>query len=66
MKSNLNEQNYFRPAELAEYLRVGKSTIYRWIKEDLFPKPDLVLGRKCTLWRRSTIEAHLQGKCRVA
>jgi predicted DNA-binding transcriptional regulator AlpA len=40
---------------------IDKATLWRWINQGQFPKPDLVINRK-RFWRLSTIDAFERGK----
>lgn len=42
--------------DILEITKVDHSTIYRWIKDGLFPA-GIKLGRGCTRWRQSAIIA---------
>ncbi|MBQ3171280.1 MAG: AlpA family phage regulatory protein [Mailhella sp.] len=50
-----------RAAEVAIILGIGKSTVWRWVKEKPdFPQPRRD-GRRCTFWLRSEVEAYATG-----
>jgi prophage regulatory protein len=49
------ENRYVRIKELAVMLGIGRSTIYRLMKEDKFPKQIKLTERTC-VWRLSTIK----------
>ncbi len=50
-----------RAAEVAIILGIGKSTVWRWVKEKPdFPQPRRE-GRRCTFWLRSEVEAYASG-----
>ena len=52
-----------RAAEVAIILGIGKSTVWRWVKEKPdFPQPRRD-GRRCTFWLRSEVEAYATGCC---
>lgn len=42
--------------EVTELLGVSRSTIYSWLKENNFPKPQR-LGPKILFWQRADVEA---------
>ena len=48
------EDRYIRLKELAPMLSLAKSTIYRLIKENKFPKP-IKLTERTSVWRLSVI-----------
>tara|TARA_R100000426_G_C4810466_1_gene106248 strand:- start:197 stop:418 length:222 start_codon:yes stop_codon:yes gene_type:complete len=42
-KSHSKREQYLTVKDLTDWLKVSKSTIYRWVQESNFPKP-IVLG----------------------
>lgn len=48
-------ESYMRLADVLKMLRVGRTTLYRWIKEGQAPAP-IKAGCRISLWRRSDIE----------
>ena len=48
-------QIYLSDKQLAERFSVGRATIWRWIKDQNFPKP-IKLSENCTRWRLSDVE----------
>ncbi|WP_038057197.1 helix-turn-helix transcriptional regulator [Thermodesulfobacterium hydrogeniphilum] len=51
----------YRIDDLVELLRVGRSTIYLWVKEGRFPKP-VKLSRRVSGWLRSDVHAWLEAR----
>ena len=49
-------ERYLNIEDVTARLRVSKSTLWRWIKEDLFPKP-IHLGPKAVRWKASDLAA---------
>ena len=47
--------------EIAEYFRVSRTTIYRWIKAGIFPRPAFAATQKTRLWNRAEIMAWSRG-----
>ena len=47
---------------IAEYLGVSRRTIERDRSAGRLPEPDKIAGRKMPRWRRSTIEAWIDGE----
>ncbi len=47
--------------EIADYFRVSRTTIYRWIKAGRFPKPSFEATQKTKLWNRAEIVAWSRG-----
>ncbi|WP_211474813.1 helix-turn-helix transcriptional regulator [Collimonas humicola] len=45
-------------AESAEYLSIGVSTLWRYVKDDIAPRP-VKIGA-ATRWRRSDLDAHIE------
>ena len=51
-----------RPKEIRQLLGgISKSTLWRWISENQFPRP-LKLGERAVGWRESTVEAWLDSR----
>jgi predicted DNA-binding transcriptional regulator AlpA len=44
-------------AESAEYLSIGVSTLWRYVKDDIAPRP-VKIGA-ATRWRRADLDAHI-------
>ena len=42
---------------VAEYFDVSTSTIWRWVGENKFPKPQKI-GPRCTRWDWADVENH--------
>lgn len=55
----MNKQFLQRPSDLAYLTNRHISTIYRWIKEGLLPKPLYMDGNRLLGWKAETIEAWL-------
>lgn len=49
------DERYIRIKELSEMLGISRSTIYRLLNEDKFPK-QIKLTERTSVWRLSTIE----------
>lgn len=48
----LKDYEFLRPAEAALYMRIGRTTLWRWAKErKSFPKP-IKMGSTVTVFRR--------------
>jgi excisionase family DNA binding protein len=54
---NLAEEGLIRVKQLAELLSVNRSTVYRWIEDDVLPKP-FKIGATA-VWRLGTIKEWL-------
>jgi prophage regulatory protein len=52
---------YVRIKELAEILGIGRSTIYRLIQENKFPK-QIKLTERTSVWRMSVINEWVESK----
>lgn len=50
-----------RPREAAEYLGIGRSTLYRYIDAGLLPRP-IKIGPQVTGWRLSTLDQFIAGR----
>jgi len=51
----LQYDTYQSDKQLAEKYEVARGTIWRWVKENDFPKP-VKLGSGCTRWKSSAVE----------
>lgn len=56
MPGTANVENYLNIQEVSAVLKVSRSTLWRWIKEGLFPKP-IRLGPKAVRWKVSDLAA---------
>jgi len=52
---------YVRIKDLAEILGIGRSTIYRLIQEDKFPK-QIKLTERTSVWRMSVINEWVESR----
>jgi len=59
IQSNLKTKEYLRPYEVTMVFGIDRSTLYRWMKDDDFPKP-LRPSKKVTLINRQAFEEYLQ------
>ena len=50
---------HLRLPELTQRLGVGRSTVYKLIKQDGFPKP-VKIGRRLSAWNEDEVQAFLQ------
>jgi excisionase family DNA binding protein len=57
------EQAYFRPEEAAEYLRVGRTTMYMMLKQGLIPS---VTQGKTRIVRRADLDEYMSRKLEEA
>ena len=48
-----------RPREAAEYLGIGRSTLYRYVNEGVLPRP-IKIGPQVTGWRLSVLDDFLR------
>ncbi|RUO63256.1 transcriptional regulator, AlpA family [Pseudidiomarina planktonica] len=48
-------ERYYRLSELKMHYRMSKSTIYRWIKEDKFPRP-VRFSERISRWPKSELD----------
>ena len=47
---------YLRDTDVAEHYSVSRSTVWRWVRRGLLPRP-IQLSEACTRWRLDEIEA---------
>lgn len=52
-------KNILRTNQLAEYLEISRSTIWRWEKNPDFPKK-IKLGTRSVGWRKSDIDRWIE------
>jgi len=50
-----------RPREAMRMLGIKNTTLYEWVKQGLLPAP-IKLGPRATGWRKSTLDAFLDGR----
>ena len=50
---------YYRVSELSELLSIGKSTLWKWVKDGKFPQP-IRLSARMTLWSAADIHKWLE------
>ena len=53
-----------RSARLAPSLGIGRTTLWRWVKEGVFPAPVRLSGR-VTAWRVGDVREWLQSKAQA-
>ncbi len=58
---NTTDSRYLRINELLEMLPMGKSTIWRKVKDGTFPRP-VKLGVRITAWKHSEILEFIASK----
>lgn len=54
-----SEDRLLKVSELADFLGVAPSTIYRWLEMGKLPKP-FEIGEKAVRWRKSEIDLWLE------
>lgn len=57
----MQEDRYIRIKELATILGIGKSTIYRLVKDGKFPK-QIKLTERAAVWKLSAINSWIKDK----
>lgn len=57
----MQEDRYIRIKELATILGIGKSTIYRLVKDGKFPK-QIKLTERTAVWKLSAINSWIKDK----
>ena len=55
---NKTEKTLLRMKHITEILSVSKSTIWLWIKNDAFPKPNKING--VSVWKKGDIDEWVQ------
>ncbi|MDD0823099.1 helix-turn-helix domain-containing protein [Mannheimia sp. AT1] len=57
MQSNFSDYSYLTARDVCEMLKLNRSTIYRQIKQGIFPKPTKI--GNASRWKFSEIKAFL-------
>ena len=57
--SNEAQERLLRMQDLAERLRIGKSTVWYWLKMGILPKP-IRFGTRFTAWRESDVQKFIE------
>lgn len=60
LKSSKNLEELLKIDEVVKIVKMGKSTIFKQVKDGVFPKPVRV-GENLTRWKRSEIERYIAG-----
>ena len=55
------EDRYLRIKELSEMLSISRSSIYRLVQENKFPK-QIKLAERTSVWRLSVINKWIEGR----
>jgi len=50
---------YIRAKQIAEDKNISVSTVWRWVKQGVLPKP-LKLTRRTTVWRADDVDAAIE------
>tara|TARA_R110000737_G_scaffold351705_2_gene394753 strand:- start:738 stop:935 length:198 start_codon:yes stop_codon:yes gene_type:complete len=53
----LKDKDYLTESDLMDMFTIGQTTVWRWTKQGLLPKP-FFLGRR-KFWKREDITAHI-------
>lgn len=48
--------------EIADYFRVSRTTLYRWIKEKNFPAPVIATSSRTRFWDRAEVDAWVKAE----
>ena len=55
----ISDDEILRPAQAAKYLKIGRTTLWRWAKEKAnFPRP-IRMSPTITVFRRSELDAYI-------
>jgi prophage regulatory protein len=60
-KNIFDNSTIVRPSDAAKLLGISKSSLYRFIKEGLLPRP-IKVGKRASGWRFSTLNDYLQAR----
>lgn len=61
MRNQMIEDRYIRIKELSEMLSISKSSIYRLVQENKFPK-QIKLAERTAVWRLSEINKWIEDR----
>ena len=56
------QKKLIRAKDITNRLSIGKSTLYRYLKNGDFPKPYAKLSKCCTVWLESDIDQYIDDK----
>ena len=56
------QKKLVRAKDIISRLSIGKSTLYRYLKNGDFPKPYAKLSKCCTVWLESDIDQYIDDK----
>lgn len=60
MKSDNKQDNILLAKDVAEQLHIHVVTIWRYIEDGIFPKPDLIIGKVKRAWYKTTIDNYIK------
>jgi predicted DNA-binding transcriptional regulator AlpA len=55
--SDLELDPWMSASQVADYFGVKKCTLYRWVKDKIFPPPEKI-GHRTKRWRMSVVKKH--------
>ena len=58
------EDYFLRLPQVLDYVGVSKPTIYRWIKENTFPKP-IKLSTRMVVWKKAEVQEWMGKKWKI-
>lgn len=56
----LPQEGFVRLNQILAVIPVSRSTLYKWISEGRFPKPEKPFGEGVSLWKANTIRQILE------
>ncbi len=60
MKSDNKQDNILLAKDVANQLHIHVVTIWRYIEDGIFPKPDLIIGKVKRAWYKTTIDNYIK------
>ncbi len=60
MKSDNKQDNILLAKDVANQLHIHVVTIWRYIEQGIFPKPDLIIGKAKRAWYKTTIDNYIK------
>ena len=60
METTNNQDSIMLAKDVAKQLHIHVVTIWRYIEDGIFPKPDLIIGKVKRAWYRATIDNYIK------
>ena len=60
METINNQDSIMLARDVAKQLRIHVVTIWRYVEDGIFPKPDLIIGKVKRAWYKTTIDNYIK------